>query len=216
MNYIIYHSKRCISQIGEITVYHDCFDGNQDPYIWNERFLHSFCHITQLKDMRKGDIIFWVGGDTYPDFTKLYCDCVFIVDEKIIWKDPNLINVDNLIVDNEQAYEHHYKWAHCQHNLKKRSRYTLKADSTKSYQPQNNNNELIDIVPILNQLGIPTETLLNKISKTINGKRAINSKPYKLTEEFAQELNSLLWEISDIKLTGDNLKNIHPHSNDKS
>lgn len=214
MNYIIYHSKRCISQIGEITVYHDCFDGNQDPYIWNERFLHSFCHITQLKDMKKGDIIFWVGGDTYPDFTKLYCDCVFLVDEKITWEKPDTINANDLIVENEQAYEHHYKWF-WQHKLTKRNRYTLKADNTKSYQPQNNNNELIDIVPILNQLGIPTETLLNKISKTINGKRAINSKPYKLTEEFAQKLNNLLWERSDIKLTGKTLKNIHPQTINK-
>ena len=90
MNYIIYHPRRCVFIDGKTKVYHDKFNQNEDPYIWNDNFLHTFCHITQISPI-VGSYIFWVSGDTYPNFSKLYCDCVFIVKEKRYWATANKI-----------------------------------------------------------------------------------------------------------------------------
>ena len=96
MNYLIYHPKRQISEIGDLKVYHDSFGHNEDPYIWNKNFLHSFCHITQIKP-EVGSRIFWISGDTYPDFNRLNCDCVFVVKEKIYWTTANKIEITKAI-----------------------------------------------------------------------------------------------------------------------
>jgi len=82
-SYLIYHPAREKFVSGNITAYHDKFGGNEDPYIWNEQFLHTYCHITQLPN-EKNQINFWVSGEEkeFPNFTALYCDCVFVVAEK--------------------------------------------------------------------------------------------------------------------------------------
>src|ERR1043166_1835911 len=97
-DYLIYHPKREKERIGPYTVYYDKLTGNQDPYIWNEKFLHTFCHITQMTN-EKNQINFWVSGDTFPKFTKLYCDCVFVIDKKYPWQSANQIDKNNPIVD---------------------------------------------------------------------------------------------------------------------
>lgn len=65
--YLIYHPARTKSIINGITIYHDSFSGNEDPYLWNDKFLHTFCHITQLPNII-GQINFWISGDKYPNF----------------------------------------------------------------------------------------------------------------------------------------------------
>ncbi len=217
MGYLIYHPPRCKLVIDDLTIYHDSFGGNEDPYIWNEKFLHSFCHMTQISNSI-GQINFWVSRDTndkYPKFTKFLCDCVFVVNEIIEWTETNSIEKNAQIIDNEQAFEHHYKWVnppHNQHNFNsKKKRYTLKADSYKSFQPQDSSKNLIDILQFLNQqCRISTETLVNEIGMTKNGKRAINSKPFKLSEELSKKLYDHLWDISEIKIKGDMIENKHP------
>jgi len=212
MSYIIYHPKRKVSKIDEANIYHDSFEYNQDPYIWNKQFLHSFCHITQIKAVIN-NVIFWVSGDTYPDFSKLYCDCVFVIENKVYWNDANSINETDKIVDNKQSYEHHYKWVnppHYQHIFKNRKRYTLKAEKDRSFQPQDKDKCLIDIVPFLNSIGISTDNLRNLISKTKNGKQSLNSRPYKLTDENAEKLYQYLFEKSTIKIKGEMIENKHP------
>lgn len=47
--YLIYHPSRSVATFDTVIVYHDHIGGNQDPYIWNEPFLHTYCHITQMK-----------------------------------------------------------------------------------------------------------------------------------------------------------------------
>jgi hypothetical protein len=37
-SYLIYHPKREKQIIGNLTVYHDKFGNNEDPYIWNDNF----------------------------------------------------------------------------------------------------------------------------------------------------------------------------------
>jgi len=213
MNYLVYHPEREVSEIGDLCVYHDSFNGNQDPYIWNEEFLHSFCHMTQLTT-KINEIVFWVSGDSFPNFTKLKCDCVFVIKQKIQWGTPNFIDRKNSMVESDNAFEHHYKWVnkpHCEHIFTKRTRYTLKADKERSFQPQDKNKNLIDILPFLIKQGISIDTLINGIGKTVNGKRTINSKPFKLSNEISKKIYEYLSETSAIKIYGKMIVNKYPN-----
>lgn len=210
MNYIIYHTKREISEIADLKIYHDKFKTNQDPYIWNEKFLHTFCHMTQIS-VKERDRIFWVFGDNGLNSKRMYCDCVFEIAEKQYWITANDILLTDPIVDNLQTYMHHYRWAKCQHHLERRRRYTLKADSEKSYQPQNGNGELIDITPLLNKEGLSTEKLIKELFFSKNDKRLRNTKPFKLNDDLSSKLYDYLWEISTVKIKGIDIQNLHPN-----
>ena len=59
---LIYHPRRDHRRFGDTAVYFDSTTGNQDPYVWNDPFLHSYCHITQFH-AEPGDINLWVSGD---------------------------------------------------------------------------------------------------------------------------------------------------------
>lgn len=203
--YLIYHPARESKKIGNLTVYYDKFGGNEDPYIWNNNFLHTYCHITQLPN-EVGQVNFWISGNTYPNFAKLFCDCVFVVNEKCFWNDPNHIERADPIVDNEQTFEHHYKWANNGHHFfKRRKRFTLKADATKSFQPQDSMGNLIDILPFLNQNGLSNHTLI----QSMTSKRG--SRPLRLSNELGQQLYDYLFLAAAIKLFGKHLKNKHPN-----
>ena len=211
-SYIIYHPERNRSVLDSLTVYHDNFKGNQDPYMWNKKFLHTFCHMTQIKN-EIGDINFWVWGKGYPNFTELVCDCVFVVDEIHQWKNVNHIESEDPLVENLQSFNHHYKWVNDpdrQHFFKRRKhRFTLKAQEHKSFQPQNNKRQLIDILPFMNENGISTDELINSIAKTKSGKKAINSKPYKIEDNLSQKLYDYLFKNAVIKLKGKDLHMAH-------
>lgn len=79
--YIIYHPKRNREIFDGTTVHYDNNEGNQDPYVWNRQFLHTYCHMTQMTP-QEGQINFWVSGDTFPNFSQLFCDLVFVVERK--------------------------------------------------------------------------------------------------------------------------------------
>lgn len=207
MGYIIYHPKRDCTKIGNKNVYHDGFDRNEDPYIWSDQFLHSFCHITQFSP-QIGDFIFWCSGSSSRDFQTLSCDCVFLVKEKIYWKDANKIWRNCGIVDNDDAFQYHYQWV-TQHPFKRRRRFTLKADAAKSFQPQNSDKQLIDILPFLKTQKILRNTLINAISKNRNGNWAIGTRPYKLDPQIAQALYGFLAKAA-IKIKGSQLNGKHP------
>jgi hypothetical protein len=211
-SYLIYHPTRQPTIIGKLTVHHDKFGGNEDPYIWHDNFLHTYCHITQLKNV-EGQINFWISGDTYPNFNQLFCDCVFVIDKKYFWTHRNSIDRSDPIVDNGQTFEHHYKWVNPpdnHHHYKKRRRYTLKADSKKSFQPQDNNGNLIGISDFLNDNGITIQQLRSSISFTRTDKKARNSRPFELPDNLGQKLYDYLLSKATVKLFGKQLKNKHP------
>ncbi len=218
--WLIYHPPRKKTKVGNYIVHHDKFSSNQDPYIWNNPFLHSFCHITQLSN-KQGQINFWISRDEedkYPYFSKLHCDLVFVVKTIHEWTQPNFINRHNKIVDNNQAFKHHYNWVnppHSQHHFKgtkrQRTRYTLKADNRKSFQPLHKNGKLIDILPFLNDHGIKTETLQDNMTLTKNGKAARPSRPYQLDSTIGQKLYEYLKDNASIKLIGSFLADKYPN-----
>ncbi|MDD2323838.1 MAG: hypothetical protein PHT77_12220 [Bacteroidales bacterium] len=214
MSYIIYHPKRDCSFVKTIgRVYHDSLLGNQDPYIWNYPFLHSFCHITQITK-QVGQVNFWCTGDTYPNFEKLYCDLVFKVASMHEWADRNSISETDTIVDNKQSYEHHYKWVrkHLFMGTKQpKKRITLKACKDSSFQPQNEKQELIDIVPFLSKKGIHIYQLRSSISFNSKGNKAFPSRPFKLDKKISKELYEFLFKAKR-KLYGCDLKDRHPNN----
>lgn len=210
--YLIYHPSRAVAKFDAAVVYHDHIGGNQDPYVWNTQFLHTYCHITQMKPS-EGDINFWVSGDSFPNFSHLYCDLVFVVAEKAYWKSANTIDRDNAIVDTDEAYNDHYCWAH-QHYFKRRRRYTLKADPKCSFQPQDAEKKLLDIVPFLTEQGMT----INEIRQGLRS--GFNSKPLRLWS-CAFNLYNWFKQNAPFKLDGVQLQNLrknnpHPASNPKA
>jgi hypothetical protein len=198
--YLIYHPKRRRSTFGDITVYHDGTTGNQDPYVWNTRFLHTYCHMTQMTPSI-GQVNFWVSGNTFPDFSHLFCDLVFLIERKDSWREANSIYRDERIIESEAAYVDHYQWAFFQHHFKSRKRFTLKADPLQSFQPQNADGTLIDIVPFLTRSGLSLASL------RLGLKAGFNSKPF-LLDEVTSKLYEWLNQDADIKLTGSQLEEI--------
>lgn len=202
--YLIYHPSRQLSILDGIRVYHDSLKGNQDPYIWNENFLHSFCHITQMTP-EPGHINFWVSGDGFPDFSSLSCDLVFIVQDKLYWQKPNHIDLNDPIVDSDEAFNDHYQWAMYQHEFKRRRRYTLKADPQKSFQPQDSDGNLINIISFLLR-----EYTLEDLRSGLRAGYA--SRPMRLKKRFASSLYGWLSAIANTKLPGrvfENLRRNH-------
>ena len=149
---LIYHPRRVCRRFGETTVHFDNTTGNQDPYLWNDAFLHSFCHITQFRP-EVGDVNLWVSGDRWPQFSSLYCDLVFVVAGKYPWAEANVLSPRDPLVDSPEAWADHYRW-HPEHCFRqRRTRITLKADPARSFQPQATDGSLIDIVPVLERHG---------------------------------------------------------------
>lgn len=202
--YLIYHPARVVTHLGDLTIYHDAASGNQDPYIWNTHFLHTYCHITQMR-ATVGDINFWVSGDHFPHFAHLYCDLVFAVESKLYWTAANDIDHMDPIVGTSSAYNDHYRWAF-QHPFKRRRRYTLKADPLRSFQPQDRAGSLIDLVPFLVAQGFSLETLRQGLQA------GFNSQPLRLGA-FAAELYAWLEQTASVKLKGELLQELrqqHP------
>jgi hypothetical protein len=51
-SWLIYHPDRDGTRIGNLTVYHNSFSQNQDPYVWSRRFLHTACSMPRLLGFR--------------------------------------------------------------------------------------------------------------------------------------------------------------------
>lgn len=198
--YIIYHPKRQRAEFGGTAVYFDNNAGNQDPYVWNRQFLHTYCHITQMTP-QEGDTNFWVSGDTFPNFTHLFCDLIFEVERKIYWAESNHIERNDPLVDSKAAYNDHYAWAMHQHALKRRRRFTLKATAG-SYQPQAADGGLLDIVPALEEIGISLDALRTRL------RAGFNSRPTRLSDEEAAGLRHWLDANAARKLVGTDLEAI--------
>lgn len=203
--WLIYHPRRVSRVIDGRQIHFDSTEHNQDPYIWNDRFLHSYCHITQMSP-EEGDIEFWMTGDSFPHFTALYCDLVLVIDEKRYWFDSNNIAPNDPMVDSEAAYADHYSWAE-DHPFRRRKRFTLKANPSQSFQPQTTDGELIDIVPGLVQVGLTAEVVARGI------KSGYAAKPMQLNREQSAGLYDWINGQSPVKLIGPQLSLIrdkHP------
>ncbi|GHP00782.1 hypothetical protein KSF_108290 [Reticulibacter mediterranei] len=204
----------------EINAYSDDFSGNQDPYIWQKVFLHTYCHMGQMRDgfqckpkghpeVDRGDILFWITSDVRGNYTQLKCDLVFVVAEKQYWSLPNQINRHDspANTDSEDAFKEHYAWVE-QHKLSDKMvaqgfrRFTLKADPAQSFQPQDANGNLLDIRPLLKRLNVNLTALNKDLGPSEPGRFA---RPFLLEEQKARALYTMIRKstFAPIQLTGD-------------
>lgn len=74
----------------------DSLKGNQDPYIWGDRFYTTFCKTRDLnkplsntgETIKPKDILIWaVPYKEEGNLVALYCDLIFEVDKIISWKE---------------------------------------------------------------------------------------------------------------------------------
>ena len=194
---LVYHPRRVRRRFGDTTVYFDSTAGNQDPYLWNDAFLHSYCHITQMRP-EIGDINLWVSGDRFPEFSRLYCDLVFVVAGKHQWAEANDLSRSDPLVDSAAAWADHYRW-YAQHPFQRRSRFTLKADPELSFQPQDRDGTLIDIIPLLRTHGFTLDMLRA-------GMRAgTGSRPLTIPAAAAEDITATLAR-AEITLRGPELR----------
>jgi hypothetical protein len=201
-SHLIYHPSRVSRSFDGTVVHYDRTSGNQDPFIWNRSFLHTFCHMTQLRDPRPGDINFWVSSPRLQRFSTLLCDLVFVISERHQWRERNRISEDDPIVDSAISYQDHYRWAMRQHRLVRRHRKTLKADPDRSFQPQAADGSLIDVVPLLTSMGYPLSRLREGL---ING---YQSKPLAIEQTDAKALYDLIQQRATRQLRGKDLGRI--------
>jgi hypothetical protein len=204
--YLIYHPPRWKSRLGNVVVYHDHIGGhNQDPYLWNLRFLHTYCHMTQM-DPRPGYVNLWVAGDTFPKFNALFCDLVFVVEgQRHYWASSNHIEPTDELVDSLEAYVDHYQWAGKEHPLKRRRRYTLKADPELSFQSQTRPGQLIDILPWLEAYGYSRDRLRRSLQA------AQGSRPMALKPEIVEGMAAKLGDTAYQQLRGAELMPLRQH-----
>jgi hypothetical protein len=154
-----------------------------------------------------GDINFWVSGDFFPKFflsllRPSICRC-----RKVILGKCQHYHRNDAIVDSDEAYNDHYHWATCQHHLKRRRRYTLKAEPDRSFQPQNIDQNLINILPFLINQGLSLDAVRQGL------RAGFNSKPLKLGF-VALSLYNWLEQYAPVKLNGTQLYKLrkdNPH-----
>ncbi len=203
--WLVYHPARMATVIDGTKVHYDSTSHNQDPYVWNRRFLHTYCHITQMTP-QVGDIEFWVSGNAWPTFTSLFCDLVLVIETKVYWTERNRIVRFDPLVDSDAAFVDHYRWA-SDHPFARRARYTLKGDPEASFQPQNEAGELLDVVPLLSKLGVHLSELRTRL------RAGFSSQPMRLDSSVSRGLYDQIAATAAVRLSGDELESVrarHP------
>lgn len=177
VRHIEYVCQYVVAKYGVRKVYCDDFSGNQDPYVWRNRFLHSYCKMNRIpcSKLQQGDYLLWISPVDKSQIEKRWlCDLVFEVDRVRPW-DPkegkigreganNRIQDTQLwgkLLSDEDSYEYHdhFKWVDCrapgvakaQHVFGGRKiRRTLVA-TEKSYQPQCGDGSLVDVTKLVSK-----------------------------------------------------------------
>lgn len=159
--YIVFHKARNESVVhaddgNSYTVFHDGFGNhNQDPFIFTKQFIYSYCHITQLKPLNKGDIVFFANvpnenGQSYEissAIKKVICDLVFVVDHSQKWENSHT-PPKNLSISKDALQYNLLMWT--DHIFRRRYRATYIADPEQSFQPKTAQDRLFNIYNLMN------------------------------------------------------------------
>ncbi len=204
-----------------IIVYTDSPKNNQDPYIFNEQFLHTYCH---MKAVSKGgihpdDLYFWVNageGVIRKNVKELLCDLVFVVKNQMPWpKPPQELAETDRYIDSPQAWQDHYRWASIDHPYKPEQvqtgigRVTVKADPNRSFQPVDQDQQRIDVKPLLLSAGMDWETIKHAIVGN-----AFASFPLPLKPAVARSLYGVLSSQQYVQRTGKWLHHLRQENED--
>lgn len=217
-HYIMLHQNRIEVKIDDIIVYCDNFKGNQDPYVWSERFLNTFCKTTQIKasQLKKGDTLFWFSRQGNPSEDRWFVDLVFIVDEISYWEKSdkageavdypfehyNDVKLSTIKYD-DFSYEDHYQWAKKDHpktSSRPKRRFTIVA-SKESYQPQTENKKLIEI---------NDNCILNMFDHFPHGGGGFRCK--EINDEEVKNIESYILKNKKIELKGTDLFKLRSNS----
>jgi hypothetical protein len=195
---------------GKICV--DCINkGNEDPFVFSDPWLYSYCHATQLRRtpreddryLQKDTVIFFVSGDC-ANKERLTIDTVFVIENALTWtKKPELTLPRKFQGINQDSplWKRHLRFPFCgQH-----------ASVTHTYEARHHTDQETEVeapfsfLPIAkngNRVTIPfgelTKELVAKINKKISGKY-----PVLLTEAEMRTLFQLTKNIAATKVLKD-------------
>jgi hypothetical protein len=186
-------------------------NGNEDPFVFSDPWLYSYCHATQLRRtpredgnyLQKDSVIFFVSGDC-ANKRHLTIDTVFVIENALTWtKKPELTLPRKFQGINQDSplWKRHLRFPFCgQH-----------ASVTHTYEARHHTNQDTEVeapfsfLPIAKngkRVTIPfgelTTELVAKINKKIRGKY-----PVLLTEAEMRTLFQLTKNIAATKVLKD-------------
>lgn len=167
---------------GKICV--DCINkGNEDPFVFSDPWLYSYCHATQLRRtpredgsyLQKDTVIFFVSGDC-ANKERLTIDTVFVIENALTWtKKPELTLPITFRGINEDSplWKRHLKFPFCGQHASVTHTYEARHYTEQDTEVE----DPFSFLPIDkngNRVTIPfselTTELVAKINKKIRGK----------------------------------------------
>lgn len=189
---------------GNVWVDEPC--GNEDPFVFSERWLYSYCHATQLRRkpmcqdayVTAESYLFFCSGDAANKNT-IQIDTVFVVDHAAKWPD----NQQGIPEDFQQDYqntkselwERHFKYPFLgQHTGKYTyvSKQWFDSKDKYSFLPISQTGDRVEF-----NLGLLTPDIQSKIKEKVKGKR-----PVSLNEEQKTELLDITLSLTNIQFIG--------------
>ncbi|BAY23920.1 hypothetical protein NIES2100_37130 [Calothrix sp. NIES-2100] len=186
-------------------VWVDSPGGNEDPFVFSQRWLYSYCHATQLKRspsntayVTGGSYLFFCSGDAANQGV-IQLDTVFVVDHAAIW--PN--NQQGLPEEFQQDYENpksdlwerHFKYPFLgQHQGKYTyvSRHWFDNKDEYSFSPISESGERVAF-----DINVLNPNLQSLVASRIKGKY-----PVLLSEEDKTELLKLTLSLTNVQVIG--------------
>ncbi|MBN3946619.1 MAG: hypothetical protein HWQ38_09030 [Nostoc sp. NMS7] len=186
-------------------VWVDSPGGNEDPFVFSQKWLYSYCHATQLRRKPKnspyitgGSYLFFCNGDAAAQGV-IQLDTVFVIDHTANW--PN--NQQGLPEEFQQDYnntksdlwERHFKYAFLDHH---RGTYTYVSrqwcDSRDEYSflPISQNGERVTF-----DINVLTPNLKFLVQSRIKGKY-----PVSLSVEYKVELLEITLSLTNVQVIG--------------
>jgi len=214
--YILHHYKRQKAEYKKwCFVYYENYKWNNIcPYIFNKEFIHTFCKTPTIKK-EEWNINFWINAEWNEEWTKIekvLCDIVFKIkkDGIIYWERANDLRWSKakiiLWYKNSQShqYQNHFSW-YGQHILKRQQRVSLFADKKESFQPQDENWNLVDIKDLLE-----VRYWKNELRKLLKPKRWIWVRRIELSDKDWATLYQEIISLTNKRIFWKDLSNINP------
>lgn len=226
-NYIIFHPKRqsvkasatvlhrngTINKDWEGTIFVDSvFSGNEDPFVFNNPWLYSYCHSSQLRRNSKntpylqpGSKLIFVDGEE-ADKGNFVVDTVFIVKDSLLWG-KSLGPIQYLptkyadIMNNESSelWDRHFKFPFIPPYAHKNVTHSYEADlwddkkEIYSFLPLNSEGAVLS----LSLLSLPI-SVQNLVEKKRRGKF-----PILIESDIINEIITMINTAVDIKVVKD-------------
>lgn len=185
---------------------------NEDPFIYDQQWVYSYCHATQLSRAFKknfpfvqaGSVLFFCSGD-YIDKNEVVLDTVFCVQGAYKWVSNQLTGpqlpyeLEDYFGDNSSPlWERHLKYPfQNQHYTPKKGNYTY--ISAKFAKQVTQNYSFLPLKDSGIRTSFPTSILNDNLVTLINEKKN-GKRPVPLTECYKNELLDLIYKHTMIQV----------------